>query len=38
MPTYRGDHMSLQGGMMKRSSIRPFYLDLLEMIDALPAG
>ena len=38
MPTYRGDHMSLQGGIMKRNNSRPFYLELLEMIDALPAG
>ena len=37
MPTLRGDHMSLQGGLMKRNNIRPFYLDLLELIDALPA-
>jgi hypothetical protein len=35
MPVYRGDHMSLQGGMMKRNSIRPFYLELLELIDSL---
>ena len=35
MPVYRGDHMSLQGGMMKRNNIRPFYLELLEMIDSL---
>ena len=38
MPTYAGDHMSLQGGMMKRNNIWPFYLDLLEMIDDLPQG
>ena len=36
MPIYHGDHMSLQGGMMKRNNIRPFYLELLETIDALP--
>jgi hypothetical protein len=36
MPTYSGDHMSLQGGMMKRNNIRPFYLELLELIDTLP--
>ena len=35
MPTYRGDHMSLQGGMTKHNNIRPFYMELLEMIDAL---
>ena len=36
MPTYRGDHMSLQGGMTKHNNIRPFYMELLELIDALP--
>ena len=36
MPKVRGDHMSLQGGMMKRKDIRPFYSELLEMIDSLP--
>ena len=36
MPSYHGDHMSLQGGMMKRNNIRPFYLELLETIDVLP--
>ena len=38
MPTYKGDHMSLQGGIMKRNDIRPFYLELLELIDTLPKG
>ncbi len=37
LPTYPGDHMSLQGGMAKHNNIRPFYLGLLNMIDALPA-
>ena len=36
LPTYQGDHMSLQGGIMKRNDIRPFYLELLKMLDALP--
>ena len=36
MPTYHGDHMSLQGGITKRNDIRPFYLELLELIDTLP--
>ena len=36
MPTYSGDHMSLQGGIMKRNDIRPFYLELLGLIDTLP--
>ena len=36
MPAFRGDHMSLQGGMMKKSRIRPFYRELLSMLDGLP--
>ena len=36
MPTYHGDHMSLQGGMTKRNDVRSFYLELLEMLDGLP--
>ena len=28
MPTYPGDHMSLQGGMTKRNNVRPFYLEV----------
>lgn len=35
MPTYSGDHMSLQGGMTRRNNGRPFYLALLESIDGL---
>lgn len=35
MPAYIGDHMSLQGGMTKQNNIRPFYLDLLSIIDSL---
>ena len=35
MPTYHGDHMALQGGMTKWKNIRPFYLELLGMIDGL---
>ena len=38
MPTYHGDHMSLQGGIMKRNNLRPFYLELLELIDTLPTA
>ncbi len=26
----------LQGGIMKRNDIRPFYLELLELIETLP--
>lgn len=37
MPTYSGDHMSLQGGMTKRNNIRPFYLELLKSLDSLAA-
>ena len=36
MPVYHGDHMSLEGGMTKRNKIRPYYLELLELIDSLP--
>ncbi len=32
-PVLRGDHMWLQGGLFRRHDIRPFYLDLLAMID-----
>lgn len=35
MPTTVGDHMYFQGGMTKRVSIRPFYLDMVQMICAL---
>ena len=37
MPTYVGDHMSLQGGMTRHNDIRSFYLDLLKIIDELPS-
>lgn len=32
---FGGDHMSLQGGMTVRNDIRPFYGDLIRMIDKL---
>ncbi len=35
LPVYRGDHMSLQGRMTVRNDIRPFYRDLIRMIDKL---
>jgi triacylglycerol lipase len=35
-PTLRGDHMWVQGGLLRRHDIRPFYLDLLTMISSLP--
>ena len=36
LPTRRGDHMSVIGGMLKRHNMRPFYLELLQMLDSLP--
>ncbi len=36
MPTYRGDHMSLQGGMMKTNvQVYELYLNHLDMINSL---
>ena len=35
MPTYHGDHISLQGGIIKINNIRPFYLKLLKIINSL---
>ena len=32
-PSYDGDHMALQGGLMKKHNIRKFYLELLQTID-----
>ncbi len=32
MPTFRGDHMSLQGGLTKRINVKPFYLELATML------
>ncbi len=32
MPTFTGDHMSLQGGLTKRINIKPFYLTLANLI------
>ena len=37
-PTYEGDHMALQGGLMRRHEIRGFYEDLLTLIKSLPEG
>jgi triacylglycerol lipase len=36
-PTYEGDHMALQGGLMRKHDVRIFYLDLLQMICTLEA-
>ena len=33
-PAYDGDHMSFQGGLMKKRDMRGFYLALVKMIDA----
>lgn len=35
-PVYDGDHMALQGGLVKKHDIRGFYADLLQMIRDLP--
>lgn len=35
MPTITGDHMYFQGGMTKRVNIKPFYLELVQMISSL---
>jgi len=32
MPVFKGDHMSLQGGLTKRINVRPFYLNLVKLI------
>lgn len=32
MPTFRGDHMSLQGGLTKRVSVKPFYMEMASML------
>ncbi len=35
MPVFRGDHMSLQGGLTKRINVKPFYLELAGLIAGL---
>ena len=35
MPVYNGDHMSLQGGMTVVNNVKPFYVELLSMINSL---
>lgn len=35
MPTRVGDHMYFQGGMTKRVKIKPFYLEIVQMISGL---
>ena len=36
LPAFFGDHMSLQGGLLRRTDIRPLYKNLLETIRQLP--
>ena len=35
-PVLTGDHMWLQGGLLKKHDIRKFYMRLLGMIEGLP--
>lgn len=35
MPVYRGDHLSLQGGLEKKNDVRKFYAEHLKMINNL---
>lgn len=35
LPTFKGDHMSLQGGMTKRVKVKELYLDLVKRISEL---
>lgn len=35
MPIYRGDHMSLQGGLMNTNNIRLIYAEHMSMVNAL---
>ena len=35
MPTYIGDHMSIQGGLFKKNDVRDFYIEHLNMINCL---
>ena len=35
MPTYRGDHMALQGGLLINNNVRQLYVDLIKMINSL---
>ncbi len=35
MPTYDGDHMSLQGGLTKVNDVKDLYVELLSMINKL---
>ena len=35
MPIYRGDHMSLQGGLMNTNNVRLIYVEHMSMVNAL---
>lgn len=35
MPTYRGDHMSLQGGLLLTNNVRQLYVDLINTINGI---
>lgn len=35
MPIYDGDHMALQGGLLKTNDVKDLYVDLLSMINSL---
>lgn len=35
LPTYEGDHMSLQGGFLIANDVKQFYVDLLTMISQI---
>ena len=35
LPTYRGDHQALMGDLINVNYIRPFYIELLDMINRL---
>lgn len=35
MPEKRGDHMSLQGGFTKKVEVKPFYMELVKMLQGL---
>lgn len=32
MPAYRGDHMSLQGGLAIKTDVKPFYLEMVKLL------
>ncbi len=35
MPVFHGDHMSVQGGLTRRVSIKPFYLELAKILQKI---